>query len=82
MISFITPTELGAGHQGAEIQRDDSLALQAVWRLRLHDHLRQPFHDGCLADARLTDEHRVVLRPPRKNLNYPGYLLVTADHRV
>ena len=38
------------------------LSLQAVGHVAAHDALRQPFGDGRLADARLADEHRVVLR--------------------
>ena len=46
------------------------------------DALRQPFDDGGLADARLADEHRVVLRPARQHLNHAADLLVAADDRI
>jgi hypothetical protein len=42
----------------------------------------QPFGDGGLADAWLSDEDRVVLGPPREDLDNPADLVVPPDHRV
>ena len=46
------------------------------------DAPRQPFDDRRLADARLADEHRVVLRAARQHLDDAADLLVAADHRI
>ena len=46
------------------------------------DAVRQPFDDRRLADARLADEHRIVLRPPRQDLDDALDLVVPPDDRV
>ena len=40
------------------------------------------FGDRGFTHARLTYQNRVVLGPPRKNLQNPADLFVTADHRI
>src|SRR5689334_2736296 len=44
--------------------------------------MRQTFGDRGLADARLTDEGRIVLLTTRQDLDDPLDLLLAADHRV
>ena len=46
------------------------------------DPLREPLGDRGLADARLADQHRVVLRAAREHLDRAPDLLVAADHGV
>src|SRR3979411_2823324 len=46
------------------------------------DTLRQAFDNGRLAHARLTDQHRVVLGAPAKNLDHPFQLVIASDERV
>ena len=41
-----------------------------------------PSDDGGLADARLADEHRVVLGPAAQDLDDAADLLVPSDDRV
>ncbi len=53
--------ELGARNQRAEIERQDALALERFWNVTGGNPLRDPFHDGGLAHARLADDDRVVL---------------------
>ena len=48
----------------------------------VHDLLRQPFHDGGLADTGLADEHRVVLGPPAEDLLDPFDLDVPPTQRI
>ena len=48
----------------------------------LDDPLREPLDDRRLADAGLAEEDRVVLRPPREDLDDPLDLVVAADERV
>ena len=52
---------LRAGDERGEVERVDLLALQQLGHLPAGDALREPFDDGGLADARLADQHRVVL---------------------
>ena len=74
--------KLRAGHQRAHVQGDDPLVLEAFRHVAVDDPQRQALGDGGLAHARLADQHRVVLRPPRKDLDDAANLLVAADHRV
>ena len=73
---------LRAGHERAEVERDDPLVLQALRHVAAHDALGEPLDDGRLADARLADEHRVVLGPRGEDLDDAADLLVAADDRV
>ena len=72
----------GAGDERAEVERVDLLALEGLGDLLADDVLRQPFDDGGLADARLADQHRVVLGPARQDLHHALDLFLAADHRV
>jgi hypothetical protein len=56
--------------------------FQALRRVALHDAVRQPFDDGRLADAGLSDQHGIVLGAPRQHLDGAPDLLVAADHRI
>jgi hypothetical protein len=71
-----------AGEERSDVEREHALFLQTLGHVAAHDALREPLHDRRLADAGLTDEHRVVLRPPGQNLDDAPYLLVAADDRV
>ncbi len=73
---------LGAGHHRTEIQRNDTLVLEALRDVTRCDALRQPLDDGCLANARFADEHRIVLGPAAEHLDHPADLFVTADDWV
>ena len=73
---------LRTGHHTGQIQRHDTLAAQQLRHLVVHDLLRQPLRDGGLADARLTDQARIVFGTAGQNLNHPLDLLGTSDHRV
>ena len=58
------------------------LVLQALRHVAVDDAQRQPFDDGGFADARLADQHGVILGPPRQHLDGAANFLVTADHRI
>ena len=58
------------------------LVLEPFRHVAADDALGQPFDDGRLADARLADQHRVVLGAPRQHLDDPANLLVAADDRI
>jgi len=66
----------------AEIERDQVLVLERVRHVPVHDPLRQPFDDRGLADAGLSDQHGIVLGPPRQHLHHAANLLVPPDHRI
>ena len=74
--------ELGARDQRAQVQRHDALVLEPLRDVAAHDPLGEALDDRGLADARLADEHRVVLRAPREHLDRAADLLVAADDRI
>ena len=71
-----------SGEERADVERPDALALQPLGDVAGDDPLREPFDDRRLPDARLADQHGIVLRPARQHLDRPADLLVAADHRV
>ncbi len=70
------------GDERPEIERVELLALQRLGHVVVGDRLREALDDGGLADAGLTDEHRVVLGATAEDLHHPLGLAVAADHRV
>ena len=74
--------ELRAGDEGAHVERDHPLVLEALRHVAVDDAQGEPLDDRRLADARLADEHGVVLGPPRQHLDDAADFLVAADHRV
>ena len=73
---------LRACEQGADVERPNTLALQPLGNVAGDDPLREALDDRGLADARVADQHRVVLRAPRQHLNDAPDLLVPADNGV
>ena len=73
---------LGARDQSREIQRVDLLALEQLGHVSVGDSLGEAFDDGCLADARLADKHRVVLGAPAEDLHDPLDLGLATDNRI
>ena len=73
---------LGAGDQGAHVERQQLLVLEALGHVALDDALGQTLGDGGLADAGIADQHGIVLGAPRQHLDGAADLLVAADHRV
>ena len=73
---------LRAGHQRAQVERDDALVLQALGHVAAHDALGQALDDGRLADARLADQDRVVLGAAAEHLDDAADLLVAPDDRI
>src|SRR3954465_7104338 len=76
------PAVARAGHPRPEVEGVELLVLERLGPLTLDDPLGQPLDDGGLADARLADQHGVVLGPPGEDLHDPLDLLLAADHRV
>ena len=68
--------------QRADVERPHALSLQALGHVAGDDPLGEPLDDRRLSDSRVADQHGVVLRPSRENLNYAADLLVATDHRV
>ena len=73
---------LRARDHRADVEGDQPLVAQAVGHVAFDDAAREAFGDRGLADARLTDEDRVVLRTAGQHLDHASDLLVAADDRV
>ncbi len=72
----------GARDHARQVQRDHAAPDQHIGHVPLGDAVCQPLHDGGLADARVTDQHRIVLAAPGEDLDGLLDLLVPADDRV
>ena len=73
---------LGAGDQRAHVELDEVAVAQGARHVAGHDTLSDALDDGRLADARLTDEHGVILGAAGQDLNGTADLVGTADDRV
>ena len=76
------PAILGAGNERAHVESDDALVFQAFRHVAADNALRQSFDDCRLAYTGLADQHRIVLRAAREDLDHPADLFVAANHRV
>src|SRR2546422_373809 len=74
--------ELRSGDQRAHVERQDALSFKTLRHLAVDDALRQALDDRGLADARIADQHRVVLGAPLQHLDGAPDLIVAADHRI
>ena len=74
--------ELRARDERAHVQREDLALLERCRNVPAHDALRKPLRDGRFAHARLTDEHRVVLRFAGEDADNVSHLVIPPDHRV
>ncbi len=72
----------GAGDQRAHVERHQPPVLEAVGNVAIGDAQRQTLGDRGLADARLADQHRIVLGPAGEDLDGAADLLVAADDRI
>ena len=72
----------GPGHQGAEVEGVELLALEGLGDVVGHDPLGQALDDGGLAHAGLADQDRVVLGAAGQDLHDPLDLALPADDRV
>ncbi len=68
--------------QQAEVQAEQLDALQCRRHFPADDAQRQAFDDGGLADPGLADHDRVVLPPPREDVDHLADRRVAAEHRI
>src|SRR5438093_1349913 len=62
-----------------DAELNDTLVLEPFGHVALHDPLGETLDDRRLPHTRLADEHGIVLRAPREDLDDSADLLVTAD---
>ena len=73
---------LRAGDQRSHVEVEDHLVAQPFGDVTAGDALGEALDDGGLADARVADEHRVVLRLAGQDLDDPPDLRVAPDDGV
>ena len=73
---------LGAGDQCAHVELDKVAVAQRARHVAGHDTLGDTLDDSRFTDARLTDEHGVVLGATGQDLDGTTDLIGTADDRV
>ena len=73
---------LRTSDQRADVERQHALPDQRVRDVARDDAVREALSNGGLADAGLTDQHRVVLGAPREDLDDALDLAFAPDHRV
>src|SRR5699024_5251937 len=66
----------------AKVQGQQGFALQGFRHVAGDNAAGKAFDDRGFTDARLTDEHGVILRAARKYLHDAADFLITADNRV
>ncbi len=71
-----------AGDERAEVEGVELLATQRLGDVVVHDLLRKSLDDRRLADTGLTNQHRVVLRATRQDLQHAFDLALATDDRV
>ena len=74
--------ELGSGDEGAEVERDDALLLEAVGHVPGDNPAGKALDDGGFADTGFADEDRVILGAAGEDLDGAADLLVAADDGV
>ena len=73
---------LGASHHQGEVEHHDALVAQDLGHAILDDLLSQTFDDGRLAHTGLAQQHRVVLRAAREDLDHALDFIRAPDHRI
>ena len=73
---------LRTGDHARKVKRQKTLVHQLLRHIGKHDLLGKSFGDGRLAHARLADEHGVVLRAAREDLDGAVDLLIAPDHGI
>ena len=73
---------LRSGKHAAKVHHNDALVLHRVRHIAGNNPPRETFDNRCLAHARFTNQHRIVLRSARKHLQHAPNLMIASDHRI
>jgi hypothetical protein len=76
------PTVLRAGEHRPDVELEQLLVRERRRDVPGDDALGETFDDGRLADARLADDHRVVLGTARQDLDHAADLFVASDDGI
>ena len=75
-------TKLGSCQERAHVERPDLAATQTLRHVAGDDAHGESLRDRGLANAWLADQHRIVFRAPREDLDDSTNLVVSANHRI
>ena len=73
---------LRAGEHRSEIERDYALVLQDFRHVAGDDALGEAFDDGRFADAGLADEHGIIFRAAREDLDHAADFFIASDDGI
>ena len=73
---------LRAGDDQRDVEGENPLVREEMRHVAVDDLLRQPLDDRRLADARLADQHGVVLGAAAEHLLHALELVLAADQRI
>mmetsp|Transcript_12555 Transcript_12555/g.36798 ORF Transcript_12555/g.36798 Transcript_12555/m.36798 type:complete len:397 (+) Transcript_12555:643-1833(+) len=73
---------LRVGDEQAELEREHAHPEQPLRRVAVHDALRDALGDRSLADARVSNQHRVRLAAADEDLHAAAHLVGAPDARV
>ena len=73
---------LGSGDKRSHIERHNSLVLETLRDIAANHTLSQTFNNGGLSDSRFSNQNRVVLGAPGKNLHDASNLFIPTDYGV
>ena len=79
---FEFPLHASARLQQAQVERAERDVLEWLRHVAIGDPLGESFDDRRLADARLAREDRVVLPPPREDIDDLPHFGLAAPHRI
>ena len=79
---FELASVLRPGNHACEVELHDPPLGQRLGYLFVHDSLRDALDDGRLPDAGVADQCRIVLRPPREDLDRLLDLVGAPDDRI
>ena len=79
---FELAAELCPGNEQAHVYRNHALAFEWLGHLARSDTLGEAFDDGRLTDARLANQHRIVLGAAHQDFHEPQNLVFAANDRI
>ena len=71
-----------ARNQRTHVEREQLAMFQTVGHVAIGNAQGQSLSDSRFADARFSDQHRIILCPARQYLDRPADFFVSADDRI
>ncbi len=74
--------KLGPGNQSPHIQGNQFFLFQTFRYVLADNTLSQTFDNGSFTNPRFTNQNRIILSPPGKDLDHPPNFFIPADNRI